>query len=122
VARPSPTLRRRYQIRRPHRGSGLLARLRQRLRRDEHKLLASWPAEAEGSGRREFRPPLRSPLQVWRLEGRRSRLLGAVGSGFLVLGVSVHERGAEFTTLRLGRISLETSRDAVRQEVDHRAA
>jgi hypothetical protein len=42
----------------------------------------------------------------------------------------VHERGAEFTTLRLGRISLETPRDAVpgeeadavRQEVDDRAA
>jgi hypothetical protein len=119
----------------------LLARLRHPLHRDEHELLASWPGDAEGGGRREFEPPLRSPLQVWRLEGRRSRLLGAVSSDFLVLGITVHESGAEFTTLRLGRIALEPPRDvvpgedaqspgrgeaeeadAVQQEVDHRAA
>ena len=125
-ARATATPRLGYQIRRPSPpGDGP--------RRHERELLASWPCEGEGCDRRAFEPPLRSPLQVWRLDGSGSSLLAAVGSGFLVLGVSVHEDGAEFTTVRepavtpepesSGPIVLERrNADAAREEVDHRAA
>lgn len=97
-ARAAPRVR--YEIRSPRPRPSLLGRLRDRLRRREHELLATWPGRDERSDRRTFEPPLRSPLQVWRVDEQGSRVLGAVGSGFLVLGVSLHESGVDFETLR----------------------
>ena len=111
-ARAAPRVR--YEIRSPRPRPLLLERLRDRLRRREHDLLAAWPSEEERSGRRTFEPPLRSPLQVWRVDEQDARALGAVGSGFLVLGVSLHESGVDFETLRAEPRSAERGQPSSR--------